>query len=79
VLVFSLCKGAKTFQCQRRFWAHLITDQGDFNQLVEYPPEFGCVKRVMDWPHPRFHQFVGQGIYPASWEYSGEFIIYATE
>jgi putative transposase len=52
---------------QRRFWAHLINDQDDFNQHVDYihwnPVKHGWVWRVVDWPHSSFHQFVaGEGI-----------------
>jgi putative transposase len=68
---------------QRRFWAHLITDQHDFNQHVDYihwnPVKHGYVQRVIDWPHSSFHQFVAQGIYPPSWGYAGEFSINANE
>ena len=68
---------------QRRFWAHLITDQDDFNQHVDYihwpPVKHGRVRRVVDWPHSSFHQFVAQGISPDNWGYTGEFNIYANE
>ncbi|MDP3332318.1 MAG: hypothetical protein Q8Q40_16500 [Methylococcaceae bacterium] len=41
---------------QRRFWAHLITDERDFNQHIDYihwnPVKHGWVKQVADWPHP---------------------------
>ena len=68
---------------QRRFWAHLITDQDDFNQHVDYihwnPVKHGLVKRIIDWPYSSFHQFVEQGIYTATWGYSGEFDTLAGE
>jgi putative transposase len=68
---------------QRRFRAHWITDQDDFNRHVDYihgnPVKHGCVRRVVDWPHSSFHKFVERGIYPATWGYSGELIAYAGE
>lgn len=68
---------------QRRFWAHLITDQNDFNRHVDYihwnPVKHGWVKRAADWPYSSFNQFVAQGIYPAAWGYSGEFNLDANE
>jgi putative transposase len=60
---------------QRRFWAHLITSQEDYNHHVDYihwnPVKHGHVKQVIDWPHSSFHQFVERGIYPATWGHSG--------
>ncbi|NOU22924.1 MAG: transposase [Methyloglobulus sp.] len=61
---------------QRRFWAHLITDQNDFNKHVDYihwnPAKHGLVKQVTDWPYSSFHYFVKQGIYPLDWGVSDE-------
>ncbi|WP_347989437.1 transposase [Methylomonas sp. AM2-LC] len=62
---------------QRRFWAHAITSQEDYNQHVDYihwnPVKHGYVKHVIDWPHSSFHQFVSQGIYPVNWGCRDEF------
>jgi len=37
---------------QRRFWAHLVTDERDFNQHIDYihwnPVKHGWVKQVQD-------------------------------
>jgi putative transposase len=56
---------------QRRFWAHAITSQHDYNQHVDYihwnPVKHGYVKRVIDWPYSSFHQFVLEGVYPDNW------------
>lgn len=64
---------------QRRFWAHLVTDQEDYNRHIDYihwnPVKHGLVNCVIDWPHSSFHQFVEQGIYPAAWGNSGSFEI----
>ena len=68
---------------QRRFWAHLLTSQEDFNAHCDYihwnPVKHGRVERVADWPHSSFHRFVQAGIYPESWGHSGEFSIQANE
>jgi hypothetical protein len=65
------------------FWAHLITDQEDLNQHMDYvhwnPVKHGWVQRVVDWPYLSFHECVAQGLYPAVWGYSGKFNIYANE
>ena len=75
----SRCKRRERGLWQRRFWAHLITDQDDFNRHFDYihwnPVKHGCVRRVVDWPHSSFHKFVELGVYPAIWGYSGECII----
>ena len=53
---------------QRRFWEHLLRDQEDFNQHVDYlhwnPVKHGWVTRVADWPHSSFHDYAARGIYP---------------
>lgn len=56
---------------QRRFWAHLITDEEDYRKHIEYcyfnPVKHGHVKRVVDWPYSSFHRDVKRGILPADW------------
>ena len=68
---------------QRRFWAHLIISEDDFNRHVDYihwnPVKHGWVKRVVDWPHSSFHKFLEQGIYPSTWGHSFENNIWAGE
>ena len=60
---------------QRRYWEHLIRDEGDFRRHVEYcwinPVKHGLVRRVRDWPYSTFHREVRRGIVPADW--AGEF------
>ena len=55
---------------QRRFWEHLIRDEIDYQQHIDYihwnPVKHGWVQYVKDWPHSSFHRYVNQGIYPAS-------------
>ncbi len=62
---------------QRRFWAHLIINQDDFNRHADYihwnPVKHGWVRNVADWPYSSFRKFVRPGIYPYTWGYSGEF------
>ena len=66
---------------QRRFWEHLIRDEGDYARHVEYcyinPVKHGLVVRVRDWPHSSFHRDVRRGIFPIDWagdiEVAGEF------
>jgi putative transposase len=68
---------------QRRFWAHLLTDQEDFNAHFDYihwnPVKHGWVRQVADWPHSSFHRFVEAGVYPINWGHSGDFNIQANE
>ncbi|MDD2800587.1 MAG: transposase [Methylococcales bacterium] len=68
---------------QRRFWAHLLHDQDDFNNHLDYihwnPVKHGVVQRVVDWPHSSFHRFVEQGVYPINWGHSGAFNVHINE
>ncbi len=68
---------------QRRFWAHLITDQEDFNNHVDYvhwnPVKHGLVSRVVDWPHSSFHRFVENDVYSENWGHSGDFGVLGNE
>ncbi|MDD5181454.1 MAG: transposase [Gallionellaceae bacterium] len=56
---------------QRRFWEHLLRDQEDFNHHADYihwnPVKHGWVRRVADWPHSSFHEYVRRGIYTENW------------
>jgi putative transposase len=66
---------------QRRFWEHLIRDEGDYARHVEYcyinPVKHGLVTRVQAWPHSSFHRDVREGLFPEDWageiEPAGEF------
>ncbi|WP_295400180.1 transposase [uncultured Thiocystis sp.] len=68
---------------QRRFWAHLLTGQDDFNSHVDYihwnPVKHKKVRQVADWPYSSFHRFVELGIYPINWGHTGNFDIPANE
>jgi putative transposase len=56
---------------QRRFWEHVIRDEGDYVRHVDYlhynPVKHGQVARVADWPYSSFLRFVGRGIYNLEW------------
>jgi putative transposase len=56
---------------QRRYWEHLIRDEGDLHAHIDYihynPVKHGHVERVADWPHSSFHRFVRQGLLPGDW------------
>jgi putative transposase len=56
---------------QRRFWEHVIRDEGDYERHVDYihynPVKHGHVRRVADWPYSSFHQYVERGIYNREW------------
>lgn len=56
---------------QRRFYEHVIRDERDFNQHMNYihynPVKHGLVRQVAEWPYSTFHRLVRQGIYPPDW------------
>jgi putative transposase len=56
---------------QRRFWEHLIRNDGDYERHVDYvyvnPLKHGLVTRVRDWPYSSFHRDVRRGRYPIDW------------
>ncbi|MFZ2752873.1 MAG: transposase [Lysobacteraceae bacterium] len=61
---------------QRRYWEHLIRDERDLRNHIDYihfnPVKHRYVSQVRDWPHSSFHRFVREGVLPANW--SGESI-----
>lgn len=56
---------------QRRYWEHLIRDQQDFENHINYvhinPVKHGLVENVREWPFSTFHQWVKRGLYPQNW------------
>lgn len=56
---------------QRRYWEHLIRDEGDFKAHMDYlhfnPVKHGHVAQVADWPYSTFHRLVAKGVYPSNW------------
>lgn len=56
---------------QRRYWEHLIRDDTDLWNHVEYchfnPVKHGLVTDAADWPYSTFHRYVRAGMYPREW------------
>lgn len=56
---------------QRRFWEHMIRDESDFRNHVDYihynPVKHGLVRSPVDWVHSSFQEYVDDGIYNADW------------
>lgn len=65
---------------QRRFWEHVIRDEADYTNHVEYcwgnPVKHGLVSRAADWPHSSIHRDIRSGRVSCEWagsRYEGEF------
>lgn len=56
---------------QRRFWEHLIRDEDDLEQHVNYihfnPVKHGYVSRPTDWPYSSIHRFIKHGWRSEGW------------
>jgi putative transposase len=56
---------------QRRFWEHLIRDETDFKNHVDYihynPVKHGFVTSPAEWRWSSIHKFIRQGIVSPSW------------
>ena len=56
---------------QRRFWDHVIRDERDLRNHVDYihynPVKHGYVRRAIDWPHSTFHRYLTEGVYMPDW------------
>ncbi|MFK5970962.1 MAG: transposase [Candidatus Marithrix sp.] len=56
---------------QRRFWEHLIHDEQDYKQHIDYihfnPVKHGWVTKVINWKYSSFHLFLQRGIYLPDW------------
>ena len=56
---------------QRRFWEHVIRDEDDLKNHIEYvhfnPVKHGLVERVYDWESSSFHSYVVDGFYEPRW------------
>lgn len=57
---------------QRRFWEHLIDNEIDFENHLDYihynPVKHGYVLKPDDWHWSSFRRFVNEGVYDRSWE-----------
>jgi putative transposase len=56
---------------QRRYWEHLIRDEHDMRQHLDYihfnPVKHGYTQRPGDWPWSSFQQYVKMGWYDLTW------------
>jgi len=56
---------------QRRYWEHLIRDEEDFSNHLDYihfnPVKHGMVDSPEKWAHSTFKKFVASGYYPPEW------------
>ncbi|MEH2079442.1 MAG: transposase [Nostoc sp.] len=67
---------------QRRFWEHLIRDEMDFKNHLEYihynPVKHGLLKAPKDWEYSSFHRSVRQGMYDITWG-AGQEIVFDSD
>jgi len=56
---------------QRRFWEHLVRDDDDLQDHVNYihfnPVKHGFVGSVKDWPYSSFHRYVREKRLAMNW------------
>jgi len=56
---------------QRRFWEHLIRDERDYANHMDYihfnPVKHGYVRCPHQWPYSSFHRWVREGVYRSDW------------
>jgi putative transposase len=56
---------------QRRYWEHLIRDEGDYRRHVDYihynPVKHGYVPCAADWPHSSIHRYIREGAIGRDW------------
>ena len=56
---------------QGRYWEHLIRDDQDYRQHVEYihynPVKHGYVRKPVAWPYSSFRRYVEEGLYTKEW------------
>jgi len=56
---------------QRRFWEHVIQDEQDWQNHMDYihfnPVKHGCVNKPDDWPWSSFKRCVDKGFYSENW------------
>jgi len=60
---------------QRRFYEHVIRNDDDYNNHVNYvhfnPVKHGYVQRPVDWPYSSLHRYIRHGILPPDWGTDG--------
>ncbi|AEB10305.1 REP-associated tyrosine transposase [Desulfobacca acetoxidans] len=56
---------------QSRFWAHVINDEQDFENHMNYihynPVKHGYVETPRDWQWTSLHRLIEEGLYPPNW------------
>jgi len=56
---------------QARYWEHVIRDETDYRQHVDYihynPVKHGYVHKPGDWPYSSFRRCVKAGLYSEEW------------
>jgi len=56
---------------QRRYWEHVIRNEEDYEQHVNYihfnPVKHGHVNRPVDWEFSSIHRFIRNGIIARNW------------
>ena len=61
---------------QRRFWEHMIRNDQDLQDHVEYihynPVKHGLATAPKDWEYSSFHRYVNAGLYDEMWGTVGD-------
>ncbi len=61
---------------QRRFWEHMIRDDADLSNHVEYihynPVKHGLASSPAEWEYSSFMKFVEEGLYAVNWGGDGK-------
>jgi len=56
---------------QRRFWEHLIRDDRDYENHMNYihynPVKHGLVVNARDWKYSTLHRYIEDGVLPVDW------------
>ena len=56
---------------QRRFWEHLVLDEGDLQRHLDYihinPVKHGHAARASDWSHSSLHRYIREGELAMDW------------
>ena len=56
---------------QRRFWEHLIRDEQDYENHVNYihfnPVKHRYVESAVDWPYSTIHAYISNGVLSHDW------------
>jgi putative transposase len=56
---------------QRRFWEHLIRDEQDYENHVNYihynPVKHQLVEHATEWPYSTIHDYIAKGLLSSNW------------